>query len=97
MLKKIIIAFFLIGFTGVLIWGGVNRTLAKSGHSEGRGAKSVTNSNGNWIEEHDHEDCDQDGYQGGVVADQVNLETFEKGNGNNPGASTTGRGGGNSG
>ena len=30
MIKKIIVTGLLVGFTGVLIWGGVNRTLAKS-------------------------------------------------------------------
>lgn len=33
MLKKIIVTVVLVGFTGVLIWGGVNRTLARSGES----------------------------------------------------------------
>jgi hypothetical protein len=35
MLKKIILAVLLVGFTGVLVWGGVNRTLAKTGSGEG--------------------------------------------------------------
>ena len=30
MIKKIIVTGLLVGFSGVLIWGGVNRTLAKS-------------------------------------------------------------------
>lgn len=35
MIKKIILAVLLVGFTGVLVWGGVNRTLAKTGNDEG--------------------------------------------------------------
>ena len=40
MLKKIILGVFLTGFIGVLVWGGVNRTLAKSNESEGHHANN---------------------------------------------------------
>lgn len=36
MLKKMIATILLIGFIGILIWGGVNRTMAKTDPSEGR-------------------------------------------------------------
>jgi hypothetical protein len=34
MLKKIITIILFVGFTGVLVWGGINRTLAKTGENE---------------------------------------------------------------
>lgn len=40
MLKKIIAAVLLTGFIGILVWGGVNRTLAKTNDSEGRNANN---------------------------------------------------------
>jgi hypothetical protein len=43
MLKKILLVALLVGFTGVLVWGGVNRTLAKSGEGY---IKSQTSGNG---------------------------------------------------
>jgi hypothetical protein len=33
MLKKMILVLLLVGFTGILVWGGINRTLAKSNDS----------------------------------------------------------------
>jgi hypothetical protein len=42
MVKKVIIAVLFAGLVGVLIWGGVNRTLAKSGEPDhGRGGASA--------------------------------------------------------
>jgi hypothetical protein len=38
MMKKILLATLLTGFIGILIWGGVNRTLAKSNSNEGQSA-----------------------------------------------------------
>ena len=40
MLKKIVLAVLLIGFIGILVWGGVNRTSAKTNSSEGRKASN---------------------------------------------------------
>ena len=40
MLKKISTGILLIGFIGILVWGGVNRTLAKSNNSDGRNANN---------------------------------------------------------
>ena len=40
MLKKIISAVLLSGLIGVLVWGGVNRTLAKTNDSDGRKANN---------------------------------------------------------
>lgn len=37
MFKKIVLGVFLAGLVGVLVWGGVNRTLAKTGSSSGEG------------------------------------------------------------
>ena len=36
MLKKVFLGFLLTGFIGILIWGGVNRTLAKTNKNAGR-------------------------------------------------------------
>jgi len=34
MIKKILLSVILVGFTGALVWGGINRTSAKTGASE---------------------------------------------------------------
>jgi len=56
MLKKIILATLLIGFTGALVWGGVNRTLAKTNESDGRNANNqnsehIENEDGNGVQQ----------------------------------------------
>jgi len=57
MIKKIIIGIFLAGMIGVLIWGGVNRTLARSDNhsnnnqqnkSQGAGSRSGETGGGRW-------------------------------------------------
>ncbi len=40
MSKKIILAALLISFTGILIWGGINRTLAKTNEGDPRNANN---------------------------------------------------------
>ena len=45
MLKKSVLALLFVGFTGILIWGGVNRTLAKSGETGSRGAETADHGN----------------------------------------------------
>ena len=69
MLKKIFIAVLLVGFIGVLIWGGVNRTLAKSGEST---SDAQSNGNGHGhngealdLEGHEHDHSDANLGQGG--------------------------------
>ncbi len=76
MLKKIILAVLLSGFIGILVWGGVNRTLAKTNDSDGRNANNqnailIGDSDGNGVQQRgnrDHEidsdeECDQEGHQ----------------------------------
>jgi hypothetical protein len=73
MLKKIILAVLLSGFIGVLVWGGVNRTQAKSNDSDGRDANNqnatlAEYSEGNGVQPRgnsDHETfSDEEGHQG---------------------------------
>ena len=82
MLKKIVLTLLLTGFIGILLWGGVNHTLAKSGDSEDRGAETSTNRNKNQAEDHNQEDCDEDGYQGVNNANQSNLTDQGQASGN---------------
>jgi hypothetical protein len=56
MLKKIISAILLVGFISVLVWGGINRTLAKTDPTEGRNADNrslehVENSEGSGVQQ----------------------------------------------
>lgn len=56
MLKKIISAILLVGFIGILVWGGINRTLAKTDPTEGRNANNrslehVENSEGSDVQQ----------------------------------------------
>jgi len=77
MVRKIFLGILLTGFIGILIWGGVNRTLAKTNDSEGRNANNQSTEgieaiDGNGVqqrgnrdqENHDDEDCDEEGHQG---------------------------------
>ena len=41
MLKKIILYVLLAGFTGTLVWGGINRTVAKTGDGEGSANQQI--------------------------------------------------------
>ncbi|MFC1997014.1 hypothetical protein ACFLXI_05325 [Chloroflexota bacterium] len=74
MLKKITIGILSIGFIGILVWGGVNRTLAKSNDSDGRNANNQSVgrdefSVGNGVQQrgnkdyegHADEECDEGG------------------------------------
>lgn len=77
MLKKIILAVLLSGFIGVLVWGGVNRTQAKTNDSAGRNANNqnatlAEYSEGKGVQQRgnsDHEmvsdeGCDEEDHQG---------------------------------
>jgi hypothetical protein len=90
MLKKSIITLILVGFTGALIWGGINRTQAKAGENEGRGAETSANGKQNRAEEHDHEDCDEDGYQNEINADMA--DSLNQGQSTGNGARVQGKG-----
>ena len=48
MLKKSVLALLFVGFTGILIWGGVNRTLAKSGEDESHASEINGNGSQGW-------------------------------------------------
>jgi len=73
MTKKIILALLLVGLSGILIWGGVNRTLAKAGENEGKMAGNASaNRNQNGSEEYNHED----GYQGGINTEQADTNAL---------------------
>ncbi|MCB2178320.1 hypothetical protein KQH61_00215 [bacterium] len=65
MLKKIILTLLLIGFIGILVWGGVNRTLAKTTQNDGNSAETTGNGTQGLGADHTHdgldEDCDHDG------------------------------------
>jgi len=81
MLKKIFIAVLLVGFIGVLIWGGVNRTLAKSGEST---SDAQSNGNGHGhngealdLEGHEHDHSDANLGQGGRRAGAGAVECDE--------------------
>jgi hypothetical protein len=79
MLKKIILAVLLVGFTGVLVWGGVNRTLAKTGSSEGsngQGEGQYQSQDGNRGKQRDtHEEA-------GLQADTHDNVSVQAGNRN---------------
>lgn len=71
MLKKLILTVLLLGFAAILIWGGINRTLAKSGESQERGAETAGYANQHQADEHNSDDCEEDGSQGGINSDQA--------------------------
>jgi len=59
MSKKILLIALLVAFTGVLVWGGVNLTLAKSNDAVAS-SESYGRGNGDKeFETNDHEDCDE--------------------------------------
>ena len=96
MLKKIILAALLIGFTGALIWGGVNRTLAKTNESEGRNANNqniehIENEDGNGEQQRGNGNQAQGNYSQNQSDDdqphenlneQINPVSQGQGNGN---------------
>ena len=71
MLKRIILAALLIGFIGALVWGGVNRTLAKTNESDGR------NTNNQNIEHIEIEDGNGVQQRGKGNQGQVNANNNE--------------------
>lgn len=82
MAKKIILTLLLIGFIGILIWGGVNRTLAKSGSNETNSSESSGNGNQGWAAEHDHQEgSEENGALSGQTLNQANASSQGKGNG----------------
>jgi rubrerythrin len=95
MLKKIVLGLLLIGFISVLVWGGVNRTLAKTNdvaerntnnqgtgqvsYSEGNGAQQRGNGN---QEKTTEEECDEEGPNGNAGEQTgANLQGQSNGNG----------------
>jgi len=92
MLKKIISIVLLVGLTGVLVWGGINRTLAKSGDGDtgsgqGRNQVSALNADG------DHETHGQGG--GELAAGQTHENESQTGGGQGSGGGGgAGQGGG---
>ena len=83
MLKKIILTLLLVGFTGALIWGGVNRTLAKTNDSAAsHGAETTGRGNQGSTEDHNPEDCEEDGYQNGLNLDTDDTATLGQSHGN---------------
>ena len=84
MLKKTILAVLLVGFIGILVWGGVNRTLAKTSDSDGRNANGqnaegivYTEENGTQQrgfgnqEKNSDEECDEDSPYGNSIQDDT--------------------------
>jgi hypothetical protein len=88
MLKKILLTLLLVGFTGFLIWGGVNRTLAKSGEDESHASEINGNGSQGWSADHDQDSGQEEGYRGGQTADQG--EASEQGRGHGYGSSNGG-------
>jgi hypothetical protein len=82
MLKKIILALLLVGFTGILVWGGVNRTLAKANENGSRSVETPGNGNRGWLENHNADECEEDGHQGGGSINPVDSADQEKSHGN---------------
>jgi hypothetical protein len=90
MLKKTIIAGLLVGFIGILVWGGVNRTLAKTSDSSGGNANSQAAA-GNGTQQRGYgnqgknseEECDEEGPYGNVNG-QTDTSAQEQSNGNGP-------------
>jgi len=73
MLKKVILAVLLLGFIGVLVWGGVNRTQAKSNNIDERNANNqnaalAENSEGSGVQPRGNSNheifSDEEGHQG---------------------------------
>lgn len=88
MVKKIILALLLAGFTGVLVWGGVSRTLAKAGENESRGTETTDRGNQGWIENHNSGECEEDGHQGGLSSNPRESAGQGRGRGNDDGAAS---------
>lgn len=62
MMKKIVLALLLIGFIGILILGGINRTQAKTAELGGDNADSQNAGH----QPHGEEDCDEEGHHGNI-------------------------------
>ncbi len=107
MLKKFVGIALLAGFIGVLVWGGVNRTLAKTNDFEAnyqqdaQRGDGVGNGNGfgsNQASEYE-DDCSEDGYgkEESDVDDQLGVSASyqngnDQGNGNGNTSSNQGEG-----
>ena len=63
MSKKILLIALIVGITGVLVWGGVNRTLAKSNDAVASLEFNGRGNGGKGFESNDHEDCDEDEHE----------------------------------
>ncbi len=76
MLKKIVLSVLLVGFTSVLVWGGINRTLAKTGEGDVSGGERAGQSQsqeGYRSQQHGAEDeVEQHGFVEGAAASQGN-------------------------
>jgi hypothetical protein len=59
MSKKILLIALVVVFTGVLVWGGVNRTLAKSNDGAALAESNGRGNGGRGFETHDPEDCEE--------------------------------------
>jgi hypothetical protein len=60
MFKKVLLIALLAGITGILVWGGVNRTQAKSNDSAALAESNNGRGNGGrGSEPHNHEDCEE--------------------------------------
>lgn len=90
MLKKITSVVMLSGLIGILVWGGVNRTLAKTNDNDGRNANNQNNTlaeyrEGNGVQQrgtNDHEiysdeefdEIDHKGYSNGQIDAGLQIE-----------------------
>jgi len=91
MLKKVIIAVIVSGLIGVLIWGGINRTMAKTNDGNGRNTTNLNLTSGEYSEgngalqrgkvDHDSlsgEECDESNHQStanGQINEDIKYET----------------------
>lgn len=96
MVKKIILVIFSVGFIGILVWGGVNRTLAKTndsgdGNANNQNFEHVVNAEGNGIQQRGNGNQGQENYaqnadhEDGVAERsdlQVDTISQAQGNGN---------------
>ena len=95
MLKKVFTGILFTCFIGILIWGGVNRTLAKTNGNENNfGRQEISNKNTNGVQQrgnHDlvedvYEDCNETHSSGNTFVEyNVNGYRGGQGNGRNKG------------
>ena len=82
MSKKIILSLLYIAFSGLLIFGGINRTLAKSGTTS---TGNNGSSNQNWSTSHNHEEDGEIDFHSGQYSNQSNITAQGNGQGNGNG------------